>query len=612
MRNKKSKTSSPTLSEERMENLYKPAQEEPRAEVRMEELVGATEDDEREWMPAPAKITIIQRDAPSVSGCVEDRSRSSSSIKLCHAVVVTSKSSLHDKGISFSRDDDDSPLRIMEIAPKGQFSSSTLASGMTVVAINGKFMTWKSPEAAMLELGLSEVVKVTCEDAPGKVYKKAYTMDAEAEAMASPVDLGVKFARKGDDYPLFVHDVDEGGPFQDLLPGMKVLAINGYFLTWESPELAFEALRFTQGPKATITVESVVETVNMMLHEVDMEMNESGDVYIRNVSSYSESCPCGLKKGMKVLVLNGHVCSQSISISEMIETNRYEWDFVAVDLDSQKLMVSEAMEQCIYGSTGDEDAIVKKLNKKMIQQTNTRSINEGVSQRRKVAGHVPYDEPHGTAASRQEIAGDFMGNNGASSSVDVVADKSILITRGNQLLTKKKPTSGIPDSQKDTENQMTVSEEPEDIVAICERATEHSTSKGLAAQRGKTGQPFFVHETDDESICFSLDQPDAEQSSKMIFSYRIKKVSNEDLGLILTQGHNGGIYVSTIREYSKFRTTGLKLDMRIESINGITCPNTMRVTTALINAIDGYFELAATFAAKPKSTVKHEIFFTEY
>jgi hypothetical protein len=38
----------------------------------------------------------------------------------------------------------------------------------------------------------------------------------------------------------------------------------------------------------------------------------------------------------------------------------------------------------------------------------------------------------------------------------------------------------------------------------------------------------------------------------------------------------------------------------------------MRVTTALINAVNGIFELGAIFGGKPKAAMRHEIFFTQY
>jgi hypothetical protein len=645
---------------------------EPIEEVRVQEQVYVVEADEREWMPPPARITIIQRDAPPAAAFFVKRKQSSAIIKLHHAVATTRKSSIDNKGISFAREDSDSPLRIKEIHPDGPFASSGLSSSMAVMAINGRYMTWSSPEAAMQELGRGEIMKVTAEDAPSKLYRKAYTMNVEIDVQGCIGGFGVTFARKGDDFPLFIHHIEEDGPFQDLLPGMKVLAINDQFMTWESPERAFETLSLTQGGMTRFTVEATVETVNMMMHKIDLEMSASKEVYISGVTSYSERCTCDLKKGMKVLVLNGHVCNESTSIDEMIESYGDKWDVVAVDLDCQKTTVqagasnhkehplrvfsplnadllidcrdmgmeqavSNAMGQCIYGmksALGEDLKDEEPTTKKGDDKSNSKSIappvsvfgeaknNEPISPSSEQAGNVPYDEPH-PIATKGEVAGDVKNDESVPRDVGAQNDRAITLIGGEVAGDVKNNKSVSRDVGTQNDRAITLIRDEEGGVSRDVKNNEPESTPSAAAERSeeieysnsegpipaksapvkdvKTDTPFFIHQ-----------ENGGKESQQMICSYQIKKVCNEDVGLVLTLGHNSGIYISTIENYSKFRSTGLKTGMRIDSINGITCPNSMRVTTALINAVDGSFELGATFGGKPKAAMRHEIFFTQY
>jgi hypothetical protein len=659
-------------SKEERRELFDKTRGGPIEEVRVQEQVCVVEADEREWMPHPAKITIIQRDAPPAAAFFEKRKQSGAIIKLYHAVATTRKSSIDNKGISFAREDSASPLRIKENFPDGPFASSGLSSGMAVMAINGRYMTWSSPEAAMQELGRGEIMKVTAEDAPSKLYRKAYTMNVEIDAQGCIGGFGVTFARKDEDFPLFIHDIEEDGPFQDLLPGMKVLAINDQFMTWESPERAFETLSFTQCGMIRLTVEATVETVNMMMHKIDLEMSASKEVYISGVTSYSERCTCDLKKGMKVLVLNGHVCNESASIDEMTESYGDKWDFVAVDLDCQKTTeqagasnhkehplsvlsplntallidcrdmgmeqaVSNAMERCIYGTKsalGEDLKDEEPTTKKGDDERNSKSIassdavfgeaknNEPVSPSSEQAGDVPYDEPH-PIATKGEVAGDVKNDESVRRDVAAQNDRAITLIGGEVAGDVKNDESVPSDVSTQNDRAITLIRGEELEVSRDVKNNEPESSSSTGAKRSKeikdsisdgpipakkapvedvrTDTPFFCHQENDEK-----------ESPQMIFSYQIKKVCNEDVGLVLTLGHNGGIYISTIENYSRFRSTGLKTGMRIDSINGITCPNSMRVTTALINAVDGSFELGATFGGKPKAAMRHEIFFTQY
>eukprot|EP00980_Cylindrotheca_fusiformis_P017674 scaffold5540_cov96-Cylindrotheca_fusiformis.AAC.2 len=143
-----------------------------------------------EQTPAPAKTTVTQRDSPPAIEFVVDRGDPTSLVKLYHAVANNTNSPA-DKEIFFSREDDCSPLRIEKVSPNGPFESSGFLPGMGVSAINGKYMTWESSEAAMEELRRNEIARVTCEDAAGKMYHKDHSICVEANVPQGE-DCGIK------------------------------------------------------------------------------------------------------------------------------------------------------------------------------------------------------------------------------------------------------------------------------------------------------------------------------------------------------------------------------------------------------------------------------------
>jgi hypothetical protein len=170
--------------------------------------------DDHTW-DASAKITVIQRDAPP------DDEEPSPLVKIHHAVALSSD--LNGSSITFFKEKDDLPLRIDSISEDGSFAKLGLAPNMTVLAINGRYMTWDTPENAMMELGRRGKIQVIVEDSPGKVYCKAHTMNIEADLKMQNWSggPGILFSKNSDDSPLFVDNVQTDGPFSTLLPGMN-------------------------------------------------------------------------------------------------------------------------------------------------------------------------------------------------------------------------------------------------------------------------------------------------------------------------------------------------------------------------------------------------------
>jgi C-terminal processing protease CtpA/Prc len=111
---------------------------------------------------------------------------------------------------------------------------------------------------------------------------------------------------------------------------------------------------------------------------------------------------------------------------------------------------------------------------------------------------------------------------------------------------------------------------------------------------------------------FSLDVGKIEEAPTTMHSFQIQKISNEDVGLKLAQGQNGGVYIAEMDRRCKLRGAGVKSGMRIAKINGVDCPNSIRVTTSFINGIEGKLNLVTTFGAKPKATKSPQIFFSSY
>lgn len=352
-------------------------------------------DDREEWIPATSKVTVIQRDAPPLE--TDEILNDQDEVIVETYLAVAKRNPNRDVGISFTRVDSDSPLCIDHITTHGPFSYTDLESGMVVSAINGKYMTWSSPEEAMAELEKETTMNVTAEFAPDKYYCKEYTMILEANLEEYCGDYGVTFERKGENLPLYVKDVKEDGPFADLLPGLKVMAIDDQFMAWESQEKAQEALYSSNGSKC-ITVEATTENVNTSLQRVGFEMKEeSKEVVITEVEIFTKHCPCDLREGMTVVMLNGQVCSEASSVDELMKDADTTFDIIAVDLNCRRVLVNQDISTgeamltfCGAGALGMAAVSFKAID------MCTHPLNNMLTQQNALAQEAPEDGATGT------------------------------------------------------------------------------------------------------------------------------------------------------------------------------------------------------------------------
>ncbi|KAL3934339.1 MAG: hypothetical protein SGBAC_009920 [Bacillariaceae sp.] len=643
-------------------------------------------DNREEWEPATAKVTVIQRDAPPEEMDEIQANEAEVIVETYHAVAK--RNSSRDFGISFTRAGPDSPLCVDHITTDGPFSYSDLESGMVVSAINGKYMTWNSPEEARTELEKNTTMIVTAEFAPEKYYCREYTMIIEANMEDYFGNYGVTFDCKGENLPLFVKTVDENGPFADLLPGLKVIAIDDQFMAWESPEKAQEALDSIQDGVKYITVEATTETVNTTIQKIELGMNESNEVVITEVANFSKECPCDLREGMTVVMLNGEICRKASLINELMNGAGTMWDIIAVDLNCRRVVVDqdrsagEAMVTfCGAGALGMAamsfnaiDMCTFSLNERLAQpneieekpdeevvRTRQLFLEEDKAATRDVAASkedASESETHAQSTIDKELSSAHL----ESKSFDEAgAGKPDYIPQAQDKITILSENATEMDrnyisEEEDTFARSTANSAPTVVtrslavspVATSTEAAEaipretfevnkngtilddipeqHITSAPVLRSLPKTSEPanekqetalsldpsFFNTNERRTSFEFSLDMGRIEKAPTTMHSFEVQKIGNEDIGLKLVQGQNGGVYIAEMKSHCKFRGSGVKSGMRIAKINGIDCPNSIRVTTSYINGVEGTLNLVTTFGAKPKATRAREIFFSSY
>ncbi|CAJ1970141.1 unnamed protein product [Cylindrotheca closterium] len=639
-------------------------------------------DDREEWEPATAKVTVIQRDAPPE--VMDEISVNEADVVVESYLAVAKRNPNRDVGIYFTRAKPDSPLCIEHITSHGPFSYSDLESGMIVSAINGKYMTWSSPEEAMAELEKETTMTVTAEFAPEKYYCKEYTMILEANMEDYFGTYGVTFDRKGENLPLYVKTVQEDGPFADLLPGLKVIAIDDQFMAWETPEKAQEALDSIQNGVKYITVEATTETVNTTIQQVELDMNESNEVVITEVATFSKQCPLDLREGMTVVMLNGKICSETSSIDELVNGAGTIWDIIAVDLNCRRLLVNQdrsageamvsfcgagalgmaavsfhAIDMCTYPlnnmlsqrnvieeKTQDEVAGTRELlldeeetatrdaaasedavNEKDEFETGTET--QSTIDKELASAHAeskPFDEHRNEETSPQaqgkitivsqnakEEDNETISQQGDTSNQAMVRSRpTVLLSRS---IPDVSPVGQSTDAAKRTSSQETVKSEETIAPAAVLRSVQKSSPIADETKMGRTADSpyhFFSTNAKRNSFVFSLDMGKIEKAPTTMHSFQIQKICNEDVGLKLAQGQNGGVYIAEMESHCKFRGSGVKSGMRIAKINGVDCPNSIRVTTSYINGIEGKLNLVTTFGAKPKATKSPQIFFSSY
>lgn len=498
------------------------------------------EDESEEWIPSPYESKTM---FPKVT--TKRNPRDIYSVRIAptkiglHQAVVKRKNLANGLGIYFTKTDPDSPLRIKEIVDNGPFADSSLSPGMVVVSINETYMAWSSPEDAIEEILCSDENKVylTAEESSKKVYRRSYTMNVRSNLTDWGSNAGIVFGRKDQDSPLYIKEVRKDGPFPSstLLPGMLVLAVNGRFMAWKSPDAALQELKSLQSGYAVLTVESVVASVNMKIEPIGFDVRDS----------YGERCVCidslppksisrdtsDLRVGMQVLVLHNQICP--LSLEELYSSLEVEnkLRLVAVDANCKK---TDYVHYLDMDDIDDDD-------------------EEARSQR------------------------DFVAFNDLSNQI---VNQNFRIEESMSFAMKK---------------------------CLVPSFEEHVNKNTI---------PYLDNKDRGFPISASIAKPTSTKTKKEAAPRKIfciqKESANEDVGLKLTLGENNGIYISEIQNFSKFRYTGMQPGMRIVTINGLPCPTSMRVATALINAAEGNFEIMATFGKKQKQKTNHQIFFTAY
>ena len=594
-----------------------------------------------EWVQSPSRITIVQEDAPKFSTTAIDYYHSSAnhnnhrSIIGLHKVVVNRKdleSTAAGIGIYFTRENSDSPLRIGEISSDGPFAASSLHPGMVVVAINDIYMAWNSPEDAIEEILCSGERKIylTAGECQDKPYRRSYTMNVRSTVENWRGDYGVTFERKYVDSPLYIKSVAKDGPFptSSLLPGMIVLAINGRHVEWESPATALQELNSIRSGYARLTVEAVVASVDIKAEPISIGVKESSSspspfykvvgggggggekkVRITKVPPKSiANTTIDLQVGMEVLVLDGNLCPVPLAtVYSILEGVHHRGS-----------------------SSGVEDTTIKliavDLDCKKIDHVNRLDVDEERGEEEE-GEYINYTNHHEGRSSSWR--------HGSTATRDVVSLQKVVVGGGGggQLQQQQASIANMEESVRLALRQCLLPSCDEDIdrntYLYLEDNDDHFNHDHQVQQKNhrsnknnnqKKQSTFAMTTTtskrrsdEDYYEDNNNDDDDDEEEEERVF--RINKDSaNEDVGLSLRLGdRNGGIYISGISEYSKFNSTKLQVGMRIVEINGLICPNSMRVTTALINGSgEGPFEIVTTYKKKSRQRSRHEIFFTEY
>lgn len=134
--------------------------------------------------------------------------------------IVMKKSVNAKLGITFTRQNEQSPLTIKQIQRTGLFGGSLLQPGMALLKINGRSASWLSPEeaAAAIRHAPKGRVSITAEGYCASAYR---TKRSEG--------FGLIVKNSSSKEGLYISEIKENSPFAffNLEPGMQILLING-------------------------------------------------------------------------------------------------------------------------------------------------------------------------------------------------------------------------------------------------------------------------------------------------------------------------------------------------------------------------------------------------
>lgn len=156
--------------------------------------------------------------------------------------------------------------------------------------------------------------------------------------------VGIAFTRKGENYPLTIKLIRDGGLFEstELKPGMVVDAINDVSMTWKAPKDAADALRSAEaGADLTITTKVSVGTITKDSKDdkVGISLKNSttkSGMWISKITPESKFADSELIVGQQVIRINGVDCPLNTKEAiQIVKDAEGELIVVAIDADER-------------------------------------------------------------------------------------------------------------------------------------------------------------------------------------------------------------------------------------------------------------------------------------
>ena len=173
--------------------------------------------------------------------------------------------------------------------------------------------------------------------------------------------LGIVFRREHKTLPLLIGDFRESNAFHDtpLRRGMKVIRINGEYVSHRKASEASAIVRNLEAGTVTIEAEGVVATVEKPSKEAKLGIGlkaipEPPCVVIEAFSPDSMFSDCGLKPGQRIVTINDHKISDSSREAiDLLRNAEGEVQIVAIDLGFEDYDPEKAIEVTIQKPLDD-------------------------------------------------------------------------------------------------------------------------------------------------------------------------------------------------------------------------------------------------------------------
>ena len=198
------------------------------------------------------------------------------------------------------------PVKIKTIRPDGLFAATGLSAGMEVVNVNGIVVKTPKDAAKIIREAEGEV-------SVGVKPISLITGTVTKESKESPV--GIAFSRKGSAGPFRIKFMREEGLFSktDLLPGLRVVAINGVDITGFTPSDCATVLRESEAGEVSVTAHAIVSEIEKdskdAMTGISFQFTKSSDcVRVAKIAEGGLFASTPVQVGQVVIAINGTPC----------------------------------------------------------------------------------------------------------------------------------------------------------------------------------------------------------------------------------------------------------------------------------------------------------------